>query len=47
MAYQLANLRRDAITLVAHDDNAFAGQWLLINVLSIEQGAIDGNGSIA
>ena len=37
----LANGLRNAITLIAHHDDAFLGECLLVDVAAIEQGAID------
>ena len=36
------DFRRDAIALVAHDDDAIRGQRLGIDVAAVEQGAVDG-----
>ena len=37
----LANCLRNAITLIAHHDDAFLGECLLVDVAAIEQGAIN------
>ena len=43
----MAYLRRDTITLIAHHNDTVFRQWLLVDVLSVKQGAIDGNISLA
>ena len=39
---KLANGWGDAIALVAHNDDSFARELLLVDVLTVEQGAVDG-----
>jgi hypothetical protein len=42
MVHSGAYFRRDAIAFVAHDDKPVRGEGLGVDVLSVEQGAIDG-----
>ena len=38
----LADGLGNAVALVAHNDDAISGEWLFVDVLSVEHGAIDG-----
>lgn len=40
--YTLSHGIADAVTLVAHDDEPVVGQFLAIDVLSVEECAVDG-----
>ena len=39
---ELTDSGRDAVALVAHNDDALAGELLMVDVLAVEQGAVDG-----
>ena len=41
MRHALGNLRRDALTLVAHNDNARLVELGRVDILALEEGAID------
>ena len=38
----LTDLRRDAVAFVAHDDESVRGERLGVDVVAVEQGALDG-----
>ena len=37
----LSYLRRDAVTLITHDDDSLIGQLVLINIVPVQQGSVD------
>ena len=41
MGYLFPDFRGDAVALIAHDDETVSAQRLLVDVLTIEKGAID------
>ena len=43
MGDELTDLGRDAVALVAHHDDAVGGQLLGVDILTVEQGTIDGH----
>ena len=42
MVDPLTDFWRDTIAFVAHDDEPVRGEWLGVDVLTVEQGAVDG-----
>ena len=42
VGHPLTNGFRDTVALVAHDDDAIVGKGLLVDVLAVEQGTVDG-----
>ena len=42
VAYSLAHGVGNAVALVAHDDEGRGGEWLGVDVVAVEEGAIDG-----
>ena len=46
VGYQILYLSADAVTLVAHDDDAVCGERLLVDIVSPEKGSIEGCGGV-